>query len=169
MDITELILEDHHQQRRMFALLEDTAPSDTRALGIVWQRLCTTLEVHAAAEEELFYPHLLKLGSGVGDETVEAEVIDVIKDHNEIRDAIGESAGHRPGTDAWWAAVRKTNKANSDHMAEEEREDLTDFRRNAPLQLRHDIAVAFATFEAEHVGGVVVTDRDPKRYVAEHR
>ena len=169
MDITELILEDHHQQRRMFALLEETAPSDTRALGILWHRLCTTLEVHAAAEEELFYPHLLKLGTGVGDETVDAEVIDVIKDHNEIRDAIGESAGHQPGTDAWWAAVRKTNKANSDHMAEEEREDLTDFRRNAPLQLRHDIAVAFAAFEAEHVTGVAATDRDPKRYVAEHR
>lgn len=169
MDITELILQDHHQQRRMFALLEDTAPSNTHALGIVWNRLCTALEVHAAAEEELFYPHLLKLGTGVGDESVEDEVIDVIKDHNEIRDAIGESVGQPPGTDAWWAAVRKTNEANGDHMAEEEREDLTDFRRNASLQLRHDIAVAFATFEAEHIRGVAVTDRDPKRYVAEHR
>ena len=169
MDITELILDEHHRQRRMFAMLEDTDPSNQNALGVLWNRLCTVLEVHAAAEEELFYPHLLKFGAGLGDESVDDEVIDVIKDHNQIRDAIRESVGRAVGSDGWWAAVRKTNVANSDHMAEEERDDLADFRRNAPLQLRHDIALAFATFEAEHVDGVEVADRDPERYIEEHR
>jgi len=111
----------------------------------------------------------LKIGRGVGGESVEAEVLDVIKDHNEIRDAIKEADGPAVGSAAWWAAVNKTNRANSDHMAEEEREDLADFRRNASLQLRHDIAVAFAAFEASHVAGVVPIDRDPKVYIEEHR
>jgi hypothetical protein len=169
MDISDLILHDHHEQRRLFAYLDDIDPSNTEALGAVWQRLRTLLEVHAEAEEELFYPHLLKIGTGAGGEDVVGEVKDVIKDHNEIRDAIKEADGHAVGTDGWWAGVAKTNEANSDHMGEEEREDLTDFRRNAPMQLRHDIAVAFATFETSHPGGVIATDKDPEQYIEDNR
>ena len=57
------------------------------------------------------------------------------------------------------------NVANGDHMAEEEREGLTDFRREASLQRRHDLAVAFAAFEARHVTGVPPVDQDPEQYV----
>ncbi len=60
------------------------------------------------------------------------------------------------------------NEVNSDHMAEEEREGLTDFRREAPLRLRHDLAVAFAAYEAVHINGVAPVDKDPKRWVSEH-
>ena len=63
MDITELILHDHAEQRRLFAYLDDIDRADTRALTAVWARLRILLEVHAEAEEELFYPHLLKIGT----------------------------------------------------------------------------------------------------------
>jgi hypothetical protein len=53
-------------------------------------------------------------------------------------------------------------------MGEEEREGLTDFRLNAPLQLRHDLAVSFAGFGAIHFSGVAPVDKDPKAYVREH-
>ncbi len=169
MDITELILHDHHEQRRLFAYLDDIDRSNTEALGAVWRRLRTLLEVHAQAEEELFYPHLLKIGTGAGGEDVVGEVKDVIKDHNEIRDAIKEADGEAAGTDGWWTAVAKANEANSDHMGEEEREDLTDFRHHAPMQLRHEIAVAFATFQASHPTGVPLVDKDPDKYIEENR
>ena len=170
MDITDLILHEHGEQRRLFAYLDDIDRADIESLTAVWNRLRILLEVHAEAEEQLFYPHLLKIGTGVpGKEDVTGEVLDVIKDHNEIRDAIKEAAAHPVGTDGWWKGVAKTNLANSDHMGEEEREDLTDFRRHAPLQLRHDIAVAFATFEATHAGGVEAKDKDPQRYVEQNR
>ena len=166
MDITDLILHDHHEQRRLFAYLDDIGTSDTEALGAVWTRLRILLEVHAAAEEELFYPHLLRIGTGGGGSpSVEAEVEDVIKDHNEIRDACAEVDRHEVGSDPWWDGVRQAREANSDHMAEEEREDLPDFRHHADLPLRHEIAVAFAAFEARHCGGVRAHDRDPAEYV----
>ena len=57
------------------------------------------------------------------------------------------------------------NLANGDHMAEEEREGLTDFRREASLQLRHDLAVAFTAFEARHFAGIQPVDKDPAAYV----
>jgi len=166
MDITDLILHDHHEQRRLFAYLDDIGPGDTEALAAVWTRLRILLEVHAAAEEELFYPHLLQIGTGAGGApSARAEVEDVIKDHNEIRDACAEVGRHQVGSDPWWDAVTQAREANSDHMAEEEREDLADFRHHADLKLRHDIAVAFAVFEARHAGGIRARDRDPEEYV----
>ncbi len=64
--------------------------------------------------------------------------------------------------------MAKANKANGEHMDEEERQGLTDFRRHAPLQVRHDLAVRFAVFEAAHVTGVPAVDKDPKTYIKEH-
>ena len=126
------------------------------------------LELHAAAEEEIFYPALLQVGLAAHRTAgVEGETLDAIHDHNEIRDAVTEVARHQVGTDEWFAAVAAANLANSDHMAEEEREGLTDFRRLAGLQRRHQLAVAFAAFEARNFAGVPVVDKDPVTYVRE--
>jgi hemerythrin HHE cation binding domain-containing protein len=168
LDITQLILDDHHEQRRLFAILEEIDPADTGTLGAIWTRLSAFLEVHAAAEEEIFYPELLRVSISAGRAAgAEAETLDAIHDHNDIRDAIAAVAGHEPGTSEWFAAVAAVNVANGDHMAEEEREGLTDFRRRAGLGLRHRLAVAFAAFEARHVTGVPPVDKDPEEYVRE--
>jgi hypothetical protein len=168
MDITQLILDDHHEQRRLFAIIEQIDRADTVTLSAVWDRLATFLELHAAAEEAIFYPALLQAGIGgrrAG--SVEGETIDAIRDHNDIRDSVTAVAGHPVGSDGWYETVAAANLANSDHMAEEEREGLTDFRRLAGLQLRHDLGVAFAGFEAKNFAGVPVVDKDPGTYVRE--
>jgi hypothetical protein len=72
MDITQLILDDHHQQRRLFAVLEQIDRTNTAALGAVWNRLAAFLEVHAEAEEQLFYPELLRVAKAVRE--VEEEI-----------------------------------------------------------------------------------------------
>jgi Hemerythrin HHE cation binding domain len=168
VDITQLILDDHYEQRRLFAMLEQISRADTEVLSALWGRLASFLELHAAAEEEIFYPELLQVGLAARRAAgVESETLDAIHDHNEIRDAIAEVARHTVGSDGWYAAVAATNLANSDHMAEEEREGLTDFRRLASLQRRHDLAVAFAAFEARHFAGVRPVDKDPAEYVRE--
>jgi hypothetical protein len=167
MDITQLILDDHHEQRRLFAILEQIDRTDTAALSAVWNRLAAFLEVHAEAEEEIFYPELLRVGRGAGGVDPEAETKDAISDHNDIRDAVAAVAGHEVGSDDWYHAVAKANETNGDHMAEEEREGLTDFRRHAELPLRHNLAVAFAVFEATHFAGVTAVDKDPESYVRE--
>jgi hypothetical protein len=168
VDITQLILDDHHEQRRLFAILEQIDRADTAALEAIWARLSAFLEVHAAAEEAIFYPELLRVGIRTGGTgTAEAETLDAIHDHNDIRDAIAVVAEHVIGSSEWFDAVAGVNLANGDHMAEEEREGLTDFRRHAGLELRHQLAVAFAAFEARHFAGVVPVDKDPEAYVHE--
>jgi Hemerythrin HHE cation binding domain len=166
VDITQLILDDHHEQRRLFAILEQIDRADTKTLAEVWARLSAFLEVHAAAEEEVFYPELLRAGRRAGRVgSTEEETLDAIRDHNDIRDTIAAVADHETGSSGWYDAVAAVNLANSDHMAEEEREGLTEFRRDAGLQLRHDLAVAFVGFEARHFTGVRPVDQDPAAYL----
>ena len=169
MDIVEVILSDHHEQRRRFALLDEMHDCEPSDLEAVWNQLRILLEVHAKGEEELFYPELLKLGKGAGGkDSAGDETTDAIHDHNEIRDAIGEVSQHRAGTPEWWAAMTKLNEVNGDHMAEEEREGLTDFRQHASLELRHRLGLSFGIFESKHAAGIKAQDISPEEYVHEH-
>src|SRR6202000_2496941 len=101
----------------------------------------------------------------VGQASAEPETLDAIHDHNDIRDAITAVPDDEVGSSRWFAAVAAVNVANSDHMGEEEREGLTDFRRLASLQLRHELAVRFADYEARNFAGVEPVDKDPEAYV----
>ena len=148
----------------MFALLDD-AGDDPNVLGPIWQRLGVLLEVHAEAEEQLFYPRLLDVGQGTSGGDPTEETTDAIGDHNDIRDAVQRSREHAVGRPEWWQSVAEARIANSDHMAEEERGPLADFRRHASLEDRHRIGVAFAAFEASHAAGVDSEDHDPEAYV----
>jgi hypothetical protein len=169
MDITQLILEEHAEQRRLFALIEQVDRSDTESLGALWGRLKALLDAHAEAEERHFYPRLMEIGKGANDaDSAAEESKDAIKDHNEIRDTGKAVDQHEVGSDAWFEALGKCNKANGDHMAEEERQGLTDFRRQASLEERHALGVKFAAFEARHLTGVKPVDKDPEEWVKEH-
>ncbi|HEY8729715.1 MAG TPA: hemerythrin domain-containing protein [Acidothermaceae bacterium] len=165
MDITQLILDDHHLQRRAFAILDEVDPQDTATLRVLWDDLANFLEVHAAAEEAVFYPELLKLADKSG-----AETDDAIGDHNDIRDAITEAATHRVGTKVWWAAVLKARKANTEHMGEEEDEGLRDFRLHASLEERHALGVRFAAAKTPpSAARLDESDKNPKEYVEQNR
>ncbi|MCW2778199.1 MAG: hypothetical protein JWN17_1924 [Frankiales bacterium] len=164
MDITDLILADHHRQRLAFAVLDDVDPSDTERLGALWGDLAQFLEVHAAAEEAVFYPELLRLADEGGEETRDA-----IGDHNEIREAVEKAAAAEVGSRDWWDAVKAARSANTEHMGEEEDDGLPDFRRHASAQLRNDLAVAFETAKTTAAAPQLDTDvKDPDQYVEEH-
>jgi hypothetical protein len=166
MDITQLILDDHHEQRRRFSILEQIDSANVAALSHVWARLAVLLEVHAAAEEEIFYPELVKLALAPPSlARAEPETLDAIYDHNEIRDAIAAVRQHCVGSPDWRDRIAAVNVANGDHMAEEEREGLTDFRSRISLAQRHELAVRFVTFEARNFAGVRPVDKDPQQYV----
>ena len=164
-DITALILDDHHAFRVGFARLDDA--DGTEQLTAIWEPLALHLDIHADAEEEILYPHLLT--DAGGDEAAE-ETDDAIRDHNKIRDGIEAAGRHPVGSDGWWKGVWQARTENSDHLREEEDEVLPDFRRHATDQLRHELGMRWLTFFAEHPQGkgLSFADKDPKKYIAEN-
>ena len=146
-DICDLILEDHHWFRARFAELDELRARDADAgeLEPLWSTLADRLEVHAVAEEELFYPQLLAIDA---DEPLE-ETEDAITDHNSITEAVERARDLAIGTDAWWDAVLEAREANSSHTAEEDRGALPDFRTNADESVRQEIGAAWLDFHRE--------------------
>jgi hypothetical protein len=163
-DITALIMEDHHAFRVGFARLDDAKGTDE--LQAVWEPLALHLEIHAEAEERILYPHLLGRGENAEDETDDA-----IRDHNKIRDGITAANRHPVGSDEWWAGVWHARRENSEHLAEEEDEALPDFRRHATVELRAELARKWLVFYGEHpcAMGLKMQDKDPEKYIQEHR
>ena len=165
-DITTLILADHTWFREQFARLDELQarqPTNGVALTRVWRPLADKLDVHAYIEEKIFYPQLLRRGS----DDAEGETLDAIGDHNDIRDGVRDADAAEIGSAEWWAAVGRTRLANDDHMGEEEREGLSDFRRHAPAGLREALGRQYSEFMAQHptTKGLQIVDRDPQEYV----
>ncbi len=164
-DITALILADHEWFRRQFASLDELQARDAgpAALEKVWRPLADKLDLHAYIEEKIFYPQLLKRGA----EDPEGETLDAIGDHNDIREGVREADAAEVGSDEWWAGVGHAREANDEHMGEEEREALSDFRRHAAIGLREALGRQFAEFMESHptTEGVPIKDRDPQGYV----
>ena len=81
----------------------------------------------------------------------EGETLDAIGDHNDIRDGVRDANAAETATDEWWAAVGRARVANDDHMGEEEREGLADFRRHAPIGLREALGRQYSEFMATSI------------------
>jgi Hemerythrin HHE cation binding domain len=93
--VTDLIRKDHAWFRRQFSTLEEAHGDTPKAEGL-WADLAARLEVHAAAEEALFYPRLLRDDKDAVDDTKDA-----IGDHNQIRDAIRKAEASHIGDSGW--------------------------------------------------------------------
>ncbi len=167
MDVTDVILRDHAWFREQFIALYDkrtATPPDTDAISQIWNPLAARLDVHAAGEEEIFYPQLLARG-----EDPEEETLDAIGDHNDIRDAVHAAATHSVASKEWWKAVESAREANDEHMAEEEREGIADFRQHASAELREHLGRQLEDFLERHptTAGVDIEDKNPEAYVEE--
>ena len=162
-DITVLILSEHDAFRRAFTEIEGL--SDVDELTRRWTELADQLEVHAAGEEEVFYPELLQDVDDSEDDTEHA-----VKDHNEIRDAVRAVAEHEVGTDAWWEAFRTAREETVEHLEEEEHDVLPPFKEQVDEGKRTALGEAWLAFLERHEGakGLSGEDKDPEQYVAEN-
>jgi hypothetical protein len=158
MDIADLVLEDHHRQRKSFALLDETDPANDARLAAIWGDLADFLEAHAAAEEAVLYPRVLELSDPDASETKDA-----IGDHYDIRDAITRATSEDVGSDGWWKAVGAARAANTEH------EVLPHLRRRAAIAVRTDMGLAFEVAKTSARRAQLDTsDKAPDDYVVEH-
>ncbi len=162
-DITTLILSEHEGFRRTFAEIEQlTEPAELRTR---WRELADSLEVHAAGEEEVFYPELLQDVDDSEDDTRHA-----VGDHNEIRETTAAVDEHEVGSDAWWEAFRACREATVDHLAEEENDVLSPFQSQVSAEHRDALGMRWLEFHERHEGaqGLSGETVDPEAYVEEH-
>jgi hemerythrin-like domain-containing protein len=156
-EITALVMSEHEAFRRAFADLDQADDP-----GSAWQDLADRLEVHAVAEEQLFYPVLAdEATDGVEDGLA------AVREHNDIRHAVRAVADHEAGSDPWWQAVADAQQVNGDHMAEEEREFIPEFKQSVDADRRDELGMEWLKLhdEHEHAAGLSGADADPQAVV----
>ena len=140
-EVTALVLAEHEVFRREFAALGEL-PGDE--LAAAWESLHARLEVHAVAEEQLFYPLLAQEADG------EQETAEGVHDHNEIRHAAAAVGEHEVGSEAWWDAVATVRQVNADHMSEEETDFFPPFKEAVDDEQREALGMRWLAFHDEH-------------------
>ncbi len=152
-EITALVLAEHEIFRREFGALEDLAGEE---LAAAWGALHAKLEVHAVAEEQLFYPLLAQEADG------EQETAEGVHDHNEIRHAAAAVSEEEVGSEAWWEAVRNARQVNADHMAEEEVDFFPQFKEAVDDEQREALGRRWLAFHDEHEQAEGLSGADAK-------
>jgi Hemerythrin HHE cation binding domain len=152
-EITALVLAEHEVFRRDFAALEDLSGQE---LADAWGELHAELEVHAVAEEELFYPLLAQEAAG------EEETAEGVHDHNQIRHAAAAVDEHEVGSEDWWKALRTVRQVNADHMSEDETDFFPPFKEAVDDQQREALGMRWLAFHDEHEQADGLSGEDAK-------
>ena len=116
-DAIKLLTDDHKEVKKMFAEFKKMADSDDLdAKEALVAQICADLTVHAAVEEEIFYP---ATRAAIEDDAMldEAEV-----EHASAKDLIAQLKAMSPSDDLYDAKVTVLGEYIEHHVKEEEGE-----------------------------------------------
>jgi hemerythrin superfamily protein len=111
MRATELLARDHRAVRDLFLQFERTPLDDGSSRQDLFDRIVDELDVHAKAEEEVFYPAVRQASRRIDD----AE-----SGHGHLRSIIAEVREYEPASSDFTAGVRLVKRIVLAHVMEEE-------------------------------------------------
>jgi hemerythrin superfamily protein len=126
MRATDLLARDHRTVRDLFLKLERTPLDDESSRQDLFDRIVEELDVHARAEEEVFYPAVRAASRRIDD----AEA-----GHQHLRAIIGELQGHAPASAEFIDGVRLVKHIVLAHVMEEETGVFLDAERMGTQEL----------------------------------
>ena len=104
MRATEFLARDHRTVRDLFLQLERTPLDDESTRQDLFERIVDELDVHARAEEDVFYPAVRPASRRIDD----AEA-----GHRHLRTAIGEVQGREPASSEFIAGCVSSSGSSS--------------------------------------------------------
>jgi hypothetical protein len=149
-EIGELIFAEHARILRLFGALDGVVrrgePAVTRlALGQIWTRLASLLEVHIGAEEEVCFP--LVFGAGA---LALSFVESAAADHAGLREAVAEARLLDVGSPRWWQVITAARAACTQHFATEERGPLAQVCGSVSPETSKILVRRWTAFTAAH-------------------
>jgi hemerythrin superfamily protein len=123
-DAITLLKQDHREVKELFDSFEKAKSAGPKEK--IAAQICQMLTVHAAIEEEIFYPAVraqAKAKSPLNDMLDEALV-----EHSAAKELIAEIQGGDPGDELWDAKVKVLGEQIQHHVKEEEGELFKEVR-----------------------------------------
>ncbi|MEK6322277.1 MAG: hemerythrin domain-containing protein [Acidobacteriota bacterium] len=116
MNAYDLLKEDHKKVADIFQKLEPTTERAIKTREELFSKLNSELEVHAAVEEQIFYP-VLKEAAETRDITFEA-----FEEHRVVKELLKELGSTPKDTEEWTAKLTVLQENVGHHVEEEEGE-----------------------------------------------
>ena len=115
-----LLEKDHDTVRKLLSELEETTSRGVRKRSELLEKIALEVEVHAAIEEEVFYPAFRRRGKTKEDEKL---FFEAAEEHKLVKGVLPELQKTDPGTE-YFSARAKVLKDLIEHHAEEEESEL---------------------------------------------
>src|ERR1700716_1732170 len=114
MDALALLKKDHQTVEKLFARFEKKPSKETA------DRFVRELSIHAAVEEQLFYPALRKLAQSEQLEEAEEEVLEALEEHHVAKWVLSEIEGLDEDDERFEAKCKVLIESVRHHVKEEE-------------------------------------------------
>ena len=141
-DVVDLIMSDHREVERLFGIM--TKQPESRVLH--FPVLCALLIAHSRAEESDVYP-VARDEAGETEEVAHSQ-----EEHAEAEQMLEEMAAMDPTSREFDKALHDLVAAVTHHVEEEESTVLPGIRQGLSEQRRSELADAFASTRAGHLG-----------------
>lgn len=121
-DAIALLKADHAAVKKLFG---QEGKSSGQKKQEIFDQIKAALDVHAAIEEEIFYPAVKKARS----ENVKDEVREGYEEHKQIKSLLAETSEVTPADETWDMKIKVLKEDVEHHVKEEEGEMFPDAKK----------------------------------------
>lgn len=119
MKATDLLQKDHEAVKKLFSEFDKLGDTSHKKRSSLAEQICEELRIHAAIEEEIFYPAV----KSVRDKEAKFDVEEALQEHKQVKAAIADIMAIK-GAEPAFGAKMKVLKEDVEHHAEEEEKEM---------------------------------------------
>ena len=124
-DAIALLKTGHATVKKMFQKEAKLTKKDSEKKASLFNQIKAALEVHAAIEEEIFYPAVKKARS----EHVKDEVREAYEEHKQIKSLLAQASSITPADETYDMKIKVLKEDVEHHIKEEEGEMFPDAKK----------------------------------------
>jgi hemerythrin superfamily protein len=128
-DAITVLIQDHRTVDELFKRFEKTGDRAYKTRGELVEKMIRELSIHAAIEEQVFYPRLREAGREIKDEVLEG-----LEEHHLIKELCAELEKMSPEQERFEAKVTVLTEVVRHHVEEEEGEMFPRARKALPAE-----------------------------------
>ena len=145
MEATALLKKDHAAVKALFKKYEAAGDQAEQTKQSLFDQIQAELDVHAAIEEQLFYPAVQEGRSAEAKDMV----LEALEEHKVVKTLLEEIAALTPADDEFDAKM-KVLRENVEHHADEEEQDMfPEAKKQLSDEVRNELGTRMETRKEE--------------------
>ena len=144
MEAIALLKKDHAAVKALFEKFQ-AAGDDEQTRQSLFDQIDAELDVHAAIEEQIFYPAVQDVRS----EETKDMVLEALEEHKLVKTLLGEIAALTPADDEFDAKMKVLRENVEHHVEEEETEMFPEAKKQLSDEVRNELGSRMETRKGE--------------------